>query len=365
VVLAVALSGCSSAGGPSGDAVRLSAFVPIARGVELARGHTDVAFDLPNVRRPQDLTAIRVDLSVAGPDLATAATGGPDDPARPGHQVATAGTTVTQALRDHPQVAVAINANFFWPCCDPAGAGPVGMTLFGLAVDHGTVVSDPRAPQQKLDERCNPVDTPAVPDRESTGSTALVVAFGRAPYFAPASAADPPIDPSPVMVAVAGGPQPLVAPVTACGPGDQYPPLGHVPGPPMLITDGRVTATPSADPPEAVAGRTFVGLSADRRYLFLATVDGSESSGAAFADEGSWLQRLGAADGLNLDGGGSSTMAVDEADLSPGADLQSPPCPGSGVRLLNDPHGVVVDGAVPGCTERLVGNWLGVAVGGR
>jgi hypothetical protein len=357
LALLLVTGACGSAGG--GGAARLSAFTPLAMGIELARGHTDVAFGLDGVTRPQELTAVRVDRSVAGA-FATAPAGGPDDPARPGHQTVTTGTTVTDALRANPRVAVAINANFFWPCCQRPGAEPVGMSLFGLAIDHGAMVSDPRATQQKPDDRCAPVDTSAVPDGTSTGSTALVIGKGRPPYFAPASAVDPPIDPSAVDVAIAGGPQPVVASATACGPGDQYPPLAHVPGPPLLLSDGTISAAASADPPEQVAGRTFVGLSADRRYLFLATIDGSETSGAAFYDEASWLQLLGAADGLNLDGGGSSTMAVDEADLSPGADLQSPRCTGSGVRLLNDPHGVVVDGAVPACTERLVGNWLGV-----
>jgi hypothetical protein len=335
--------------------------------LDLARGHARDAFGLDGaVARPQDLTVLRVDVTTPGLRFTTAPPGGPDAPPRPGHQVVSTGTSVSGALRSRPELAAAINANFFWPCCEPGSHTGVGMSLFGLAIDDGQVVSDPRAPQEKPTDTCaTGVPTPAVPAADSTGATALLIDRANRPALVPASADDAPIDPAGVQAAVAGGPQPLVAPATRCGQGDQYPPLGHVPGPPQLLAAGRTTATPSADPPEVVAGRTFVGVSGDRRYLYLATIDGSESSGAAFFDEASWLLIMGASDGLNLDGGGSSTMAVDEAHLDAGADLGDPPCAGSGVRLLNDPHGVAVGDAVPACSERLVGDYLGVVVPGR
>jgi hypothetical protein len=362
------LAAACSSGDGSAPGVTFTGFHPIAPGIELGRGHAQFAFGATDRARPQDLTVVRIDLTAPGLRFETAPAGGPDNPPRPGHQVVTTGTSVTGALRAHPELALAVNANFFWPCCQPGDqpgdqAGPIGMSLFGLSIDDGTLVSDPRATQQKpAGDGCAAVDQPAVPTASSTGSTALVIDRANHPSIVAASAADPPVDPAGVQAAVAGGPQPLVAPDTACGTGYQYPPLGHVPGPATLLAGGRTAATPSADPPEAVAGRTFVGLSADRRSLYLATIDGSETSGAAFYDEASWLLIVGAGDGLNLDGGGSSTMAVNDAHLQAGADLASPPCPGQGVRLLDDPHGYVVNGQAPACTERLVGNFLGVVV---
>jgi len=58
--------------------------------------------------------------------------------------------------------------------------------------------------------------------------------------------------------------------------------------------------------------RTAVGLSAQRRYFYLMVIDGRRpgwSDGATLYETGQWLLRLGAWNGLNLDGGGSSAMA--------------------------------------------------------
>jgi hypothetical protein len=57
--------------------------------------------------------------------------------------------------------------------------------------------------------------------------------------------------------------------------------------------------------------RTAYGLSEDRRYLFLMTIDGRQagwSDGTDFYNTGEWLKRFGAYDGINVDGGGSTTM---------------------------------------------------------
>jgi hypothetical protein len=66
--------------------------------------------------------------------------------------------------------------------------------------------------------------------------------------------------------------------------------------------------------------RTAFGLSQDRRYLYLMTLDGRQagwSDGADFYNTGEWLLRFGAWDGINVDGGGSTTMVM--ADCSGGA----------------------------------------------
>ena len=85
-----------------------------------------------------------------------------------------------------------------------------------------------------------------------------------------------------------------------------------------LLINGVNTQTPN--PSDDLDPRTALGLSANRRYLFMLTVDGRQgtaqgvnppwSDGADFYNTGEWLLRFGAADGINIDGGGSTTMVM-------------------------------------------------------
>lgn len=89
--------------------------------------------------------------------------------------------------------------------------------------------------------------------------------------------------------------------------------------------------------------RTAVGLDARRQVLWLVTVDGRQpvvSLGASLIELTAILQDLGAADAINLDGGGSTTMVV-----------QSP----TGPQRLNVPIHTGTAGR-----ERPVANHLGV-----
>ncbi len=57
--------------------------------------------------------------------------------------------------------------------------------------------------------------------------------------------------------------------------------------------------------------RTCYGISADGRYLYLMTVDGRQkfiSEGASVVECAELLRYFGAADGINMDGGGSTTL---------------------------------------------------------
>lgn len=59
--------------------------------------------------------------------------------------------------------------------------------------------------------------------------------------------------------------------------------------------------------------RTALGLSQDRRYLYMMTIDGRQpgwSDGTDFYNVGEWLKRFGAWDGMAIDGGGSTTMVM-------------------------------------------------------
>ena len=98
--------------------------------------------------------------------------------------------------------------------------------------------------------------------------------------------------------------------------------------------------------------RTAVGLSYDQRYLYLLTADGRQSynsvwyEGTPGWEVGEWLVDCGAYYGLMLDGGGSTTLAMDDG--------------AGGATLMNVPvDGVSGPGDAPG-TERAIGNCLGI-----
>ncbi len=66
--------------------------------------------------------------------------------------------------------------------------------------------------------------------------------------------------------------------------------------------------------------RTALGLSQDRRFLYLLTIDGRQpgySEGADDSETGGWLLFLGSYDGINLDGGGSTTMSMEGSTGKP------------------------------------------------
>jgi hypothetical protein len=62
-----------------------------------------------------------------------------------------------------------------------------------------------------------------------------------------------------------------------------------------------------------LAPRTGIGLSADKRYMYLMVIDGRQkdfSMGCTVREVGNILRYLGAADGVNMDGGGSSSFVI-------------------------------------------------------
>jgi hypothetical protein len=91
--------------------------------------------------------------------------------------------------------------------------------------------------------------------------------------------------------------------------------------------------------------RSGVGVSADGSVLYLLVIDGRQMSsiGATEAEMGIILQKLGAHDGLNLDGGGSTALALKFPDGK--------------VRAVNTP----IDKLIPG-NERAVATCLGIAL---
>lgn len=79
----------------------------------------------------------------------------------------------------------------------------------------------------------------------------------------------------------------------------------------IILKDGQVM--PQGD--TAVHPRTFMGISQDKSTIYSVVVDGryDNSAGIAYTDEGEVLRWLGAWDGVNLDGGGSSCMVVNNS----------------------------------------------------
>ena len=109
----------------------------------------------------------------------------------------------------------------------------------------------------------------------------------------------------------------------------------------MLLASGETQAWPLE---RARHPRTAFGLSADRSRAWMVVVDGRQavSAGATLGELAEILRGLGAADAVNLDGGGSSTMVLDE---------------GAGPRVVNTP----VHTGVP-ARERPTATHLGVRV---
>jgi len=69
----------------------------------------------------------------------------------------------------------------------------------------------------------------------------------------------------------------------------------------------------SGDAIHQVNPRTAFGLSSDRRYLYILVIDGRQSGysdGALDWETAAWLKLLGASDGANMDGGGSSCLVI-------------------------------------------------------
>ncbi len=76
----------------------------------------------------------------------------------------------------------------------------------------------------------------------------------------------------------------------------------------IVLTNGLILAKNN---PASLAPRTGFGLSRDHRYLYLFVVDGRQpdySMGANTYEVAEWLSYFGADSGMNMDGGGSTTL---------------------------------------------------------
>jgi uncharacterized protein YigE (DUF2233 family) len=111
----------------------------------------------------------------------------------------------------------------------------------------------------------------------------------------------------------------------------------------MIVLKGEIA--PDLDDQE-VDPRTAVGINRNGRYVYLVVVDGRQpfySDGATFTELAHLLIDQGAFAAMSLDGGGSSTMVIEDSEGRP--------------RVLNSP----IDHYIPG-TERPVGTHLGIFI---
>ena len=259
----------------------VGSWTPIFQGVD----HL-VATNVPDADHPrlQVVHGLRVDLT--DPDLHLFTT--PRCTNNCGNE--TIGTTTSLFLEGH-HLQVAVNGNFFAPADQPVGTPE---TVYGLAISQGKTVSL----QDSADH-----------------AAAFLFTTNNHATFIPTNW--PPTNTAGIYTAFAGNF--------------------------ALVVKGKNIGNASTLP-QNIDPRTAAGLSQDRRYLYLITIDGRQpgySDSANFFETGEWLIQLGAYDGFNLDGGGSATMVMSD-------------CAGKAIRL-NKPSYVAATGH-----ERTVGHNIGI-----
>jgi len=205
-------------------------------------------------------------------------------------------TQKTTAFVDQYNLAVAVNANF-WSATPNSFYTQTNAEINGLAISNGTLISGPRYPDTSS------VDWPAL----------VIDAANNAQIIS--------------------------------NPKDGYPANTNnaIAGIWFVLANGD-PGTAGGD----IQPRTAVGLDQNADFLYLLTIDGRQpgiSDGATSRETGEWLLRFGAHNGINLDGGGSTSMVYADSIGTP--------------HLLNVPGGA--SGGIPGPgTERYNGNNFGV-----
>ncbi len=162
---------------------------------------------------------------------------------------------------------IAINANFFYPCCEEK---PEPKNLLGLVVSEGKIISPP---YELKDEPCG----------KDCGKFSFIIKFDKTMDILNA------LDLkglSSIQTAVSGS---------------------H-----MIVDRGKIIKIEGTFSTERHP-RTVIGIDKKRESLILVVFDGRQkhySSGVTFEEASNWLTKLGAHKALNLDGGGSSIMAI-------------------------------------------------------
>lgn len=181
-------------------------------------------------------------------------------------QHAGAKETVSETSKDFARqqhLQAAINAGFFTPCCSTK---PEAKTILGLMISDGVIVAPVSASANYHD--------------------ALLITKDN---HATIESVTPKTDLSRFSIAVTGSAE--------------------------VVRDGKNTGDVNLLNGAALANpRTLVGLSRDGRYLYMVAIDGRKpgySIGTTNTESATILLALHAWKGLNLDGGGSTTMVLE------------------------------------------------------
>jgi hypothetical protein len=235
-------------------------WVPIFKGIDHATGQMiPDGVDL----QLQAINAMRIDLR--DPDLQMFS----DPPCTNcpfGYE--TLGLTTSGFLKAYG-VQAAVDANFYNPCCSATPGTP--MDVIGLSISRGRVVSAQESP---------------------TDATALLFRTNKQAIIINTNW--PPTNTAGIYTAVSG----------------------HYP----LVINGVNVGNDTTSPIPGLQPRTAAGVSQDGRYLYLITIDGRQpgySDGAFDPQTADWLIRFGAYNGINLDGGGSTTMVMADCAGNP------------------------------------------------
>lgn len=203
--------------------------------------------------------AARIDVTAPGVEFKTTP---PNEDFAPEERETTRQTTA-MFLKDGG-LAVAVNANFYTPFNATTIATPGDANLTGLGVADGFVTSQP-----------------------SPNNPSFVVTKSGEIDIRSFTVGD---DLSDIQQAVSGNI--------------------------VVLQDGEVLDLAN----KAVHPRTAIGYSQDKRFVYLMTIDGRQqghSIGASYKEVAAELKKLGAYVGLNLDGGGSTTFVLRDADNEP------------------------------------------------
>ena len=237
---------------PAGAAnITQSGFSPLYFGVDFETATIPTNPDATGKPSTSRAYIARIDLRAPGISFITTAQSG---------TLNTTSETISTFATNH-KVRLAINANFFAPCCD-AFSEP--KTVIGLLVSQGRVVA--------------PLSTDPL-------NSEAVLAITR--HNEAVIAESPEINLADVYTAVAGSA--------------------------IIVQNGQdiSASSPNEGDPADPNPRTVVGLSADGRYLYLAVIDGrvaGYSLGTTNAQSAALMLAIGCSSALNLDGGGSTEM---------------------------------------------------------
>ncbi|UCG17421.1 MAG: phosphodiester glycosidase family protein [Phycisphaerales bacterium] len=227
--------------------ITVDPWTSLYRGVDHAVGYADT-----DEAWPQLVNCLRIDLADSDIQFVTTPSNGPD----PLETLSATGTQFLAATGAH----AGVNTSFYAPCCSTQ---PENKDLIGLAVSDGELVS------------------PAQPDARAA---ALIDALNQVSFV---NTVTDPYSLDGVLFAFAGS---------------NF----------VLGTDRDIPTGPDTIHP----ARTLVGVGdrdipGDNALLYFVTIDAGlagVSDGATRRQSAEWLFRFGAHTGVNLDGGGSTTM---------------------------------------------------------